>query len=228
MGYRRRFKRYGRRALRAPFVGARYALRNADKANKALAIATLAARNIRYMKGLVNSERLYADTNLTSTATNAIFRLVNLANGDGANNRTGNSVLLRSLYLRGQIEINPSVTANTRYCIAIVRDMQQVSDTTPSLSDIFKDPTDPESMLNVSTAGRFKIIYRRSRALTPVTAGNNVHMIKIYKAMREHLRWNGSAATDVAKGHYYLCLLTSEVTNTPSFDVVCRSSYHDN
>jgi len=199
-----------------------------NKKYSTLQLAKKSWTAVKYLKGLVNSERMYSDTQHTSTAQSAIFRLVNLSQGDNSSARTGNSILLRSIYMRGHIQINSSVPVATRCTLAIVRDMQQVSDTTPLNSEIFEDYTDPESMLSRTSAGRFKLVMRKSFVLTPVSGGKPVRPIKEFLSMREHLRWNGSNTADVQKGHYYLCLLTSEATNFPTLDVMSRVSYHDN
>lgn len=199
-----------------------------DRKYSTLQLAQKSWQAIKYLKGLVNSERMYSDTTHQIQAQNQVQRIVNVAQGDGPSQRTGNSILLRSIYIRGQIEINSAVSSNTRFTLAIVRDMQQISDTSPSASDIFEDPTDSESMIKRDTAGRFKVIYRKTSFLAPVASGKNVQMIKIYKGMREHLRYNGTGVGDVQKGFYYLVLLTSETTNFPNLQVVSRVSYHDN
>ena len=94
-GYQKRFKRYGRRAIMAPYYGARYALGSADKANKALAVATLAARNYKYIRGLVNSELYKFDGTGSMAVDNAgtITGFHLITQGDQDNQRTGNSTL---------------------------------------------------------------------------------------------------------------------------------------
>lgn len=216
--YSRRARRSTRRRS-TPWYNRRYST---------LQLAKKAWSATKYLKGIINSEKHIADQNHTSTARNATFRIVNLAQGIGPDQRQGNSILLKSIYLRGQIEINSSVTSNTRYTLLLVRDNQQVSDTNPTVGQIFEDATDAESMLSRASAGRFSVIWRTTSFLTPVAGGRPVALISKYIKLNKHVRWNGPNDTDLQKGGYYLCLLSSESVNFTTLNFNSRIAYYDN
>ena len=115
---------------RAPVRRRRRATPWYSKKYSAMQMAAKALRATRYIKGLVNSERMYYDRAITlGSIKSQNFTLTNLSQGDQVGQRTGNSILLRSIYFRGYIQINPSVTLNTRISIALVKDTMQVADT---------------------------------------------------------------------------------------------------
>lgn len=191
-------------------------------------VAQSALRATRYLKGLVNSEMYHVDTSLNlGSAQSKIFSLCDIAQNDTDSGRTGNSILLRSIYIRGLIEINPAVTANSRVLICVVQDTQQVGDSTPVILDVFKTNS-PESMLAMNSAGRFKVLYRKTYVLSPSSGGRNAVEFNKYFSMRQHVRYNGPANTDIQKNGYYLLVLTSEVTNFPTVSLTSRIGYHDN
>lgn len=199
-----------------------------NKKYSAKTLAIKALKSTRYMRGLINSERMYLDNTLTLSARNQIFGLTAIAQGDASNNRTGNSVLLRSIYLRGRFEINSSVASNTRITCLLVVDKQQVADTTPSISDIVTTDTDPDTLLNRNTAGRFKVLWRKNYTLTPASGGRpNIELVKYWK-LYKHIRYNGTASTDLQKNGYYFVIITSESTNFPTVIINARTGYHDN
>ena len=192
-------------------------------------IARAAWRATKYIKGLVNSEMFHHTITVSSTvAQNQITQLNAIAQGDTAVTRTGNSILMRNLILNGYVEINPSVTGDTRMMVALVLDKQQVSDTSPIISDIFQYDTNPVTLLNLNNSGRFSILYRKQFSLSPASGGSNVRQLKIFKNMRLHARFNGTASTDIQKNGLYLVVISSEATNTPSWSFQSRIGYHDN
>lgn len=200
-----------------------------DKKYSTRDIALQALNAAKYIKGLVNSEMFHRDTQLTlGSAQNGIRHLTAIPQGDGPSERTGNSILLRNIYIRGSIQINSSTLANTRVSLVLLKDTQQPSDLLPIMSDIFQDYTDPETMLSTTTFGRYKILWRRNYVLTPVSGGKNaVEIIKYWKVY-DHVRYNGTTSSDIQKNGYYLVMLTSEITNYPTIILNTRIGYRDN
>lgn len=191
-------------------------------------LALQAYKGVKYLKGLVNSEMLHTDTSLTLGSNQSqIFSLCQIAQNDTDTGRTGNSILLRNIYIRGLLEINPTVSANSRVMIALVKDTQQIADTTPAVLDVF-NTNSPESMLKLGTSGRFKVLYRKTYVLSPASGGRNAIEFTKYWKLYQHIRYNGSANTDVQKNGYYLVVISSEVVNYPSVSLTSRLGYHDN
>lgn len=199
-----------------------------NKKYSAKDLAVKALKNTQYLKGLVNSEMLHKDTSVTlGSNTSNVTQIIDVTQNDLDSGRTGNSILLRNIYFRGKLEINTAVTGNTRISLILFKDKQQQPDSTPSVTDLLKS-NDPDSMINLSTAGRFKILWRKTYALTPVSGGRNVVDFSKYWKVYDHVRYNGSASTDIQKNGYFLAIVTSEGTNFPSVSINTRIGYHDN
>lgn len=194
----------------------------------AMQLAAKAWKGVRYIRGLVNSEMFYKDTTATiGGAQSGITSLTDIAVGDGTSSRTGNSILLRSIYIRGYVELNPAVTLDTRITIALVQDKQQVSDTSPTVAQIFTSTTDAQSTIQRDTGiGRFKILWRKTFVLTP--GNNNARLLQKYMKVYSHVRYNGTATSDIQKNGLYLVQINSESTNFPVATFNCRVGYHDN
>lgn len=195
-----------------------------------LDIAKKALYATKYLRGIINSEKQYSDRALLLGAVQSdIFNLQTIQTGDTAGTRTGNSILVKSLYFRGYMQVNPSVTAVTRISLALVKDTQQISDTIPAVLDIFTNLT-PEATIRVgnttNTAGRFKFIWRKNYSLVPGQTPN-INIDKFFK-LHSHVKFNGANTSDIQKGGYYLVMLTSETTNFPTISIQSRISYYDN
>ena len=195
-------------------------------ANSAYKLAVRAAKDIWYLKGLVNSEMLHR-TNSGSTTSNSTGTLT-LLNGfgqdDTASGRTGNSVLMRNVLVRLVFTQHPTAIS-TQYRVMIVLDTQQISDTNPSVTDILES-ANPLSTLKVGNAGRFKIL--KSWMFTTDDDKGQTKVINYYKDMRMHTRFNGIADTDIQKNGIYLVTICNQATNTPTFDYYWKVGYHDN
>lgn len=216
-----RSSRRSRRYRKTPWYSKRYS---------AIQLAAKAARGVRYLRGLVNSEMLHADTNFslaTVTGSGAMNHLTALSQGDAANARTGNSILLRSLAYRFKLEINSSVTANTTITMLILQDTQQIGDTQPSVTDVLSQ-AQTYSLLSTNTAGRFKIMKRRSFLLTPASGGRPAVEHKGFMNLYSHVRYNGTASSDIQKNGLYVLFISSESVNYPTVSGSFRIGYHDN
>ena len=55
------------------------------------------------------------------------------------------------------------------------------------------------------------MLYSRTLCLD---VNNTTAVLNINRAMRHHIRYNGSANTDIQKGALYSCMVSNEATNT--------------
>ena len=203
-----------------------------DKKYSARTLAVKALQNVNYIRGLVNSEKFHFDTSLiinVNGTTGNVNCLSLIPQGDGESARTGRSLLVKDLYIRLRANIDPAVTLSSRFLMVVFQDTQQVSDTVPSFTDIFNSPT-PEAMMNLSTAGRFKVMYRKTFILTPATGGRPTLEISKYFKLFTHLKFNGTAGTDIQKNAIYIAFVSSEtgLTNPVTISGQSRIGYHDN
>lgn len=190
-------------------------------------MAQSAWQGVRYLKGLVNSElHVYDHTGFVSpNSTGDTIVLTGVAQGDAINTRTGNSFLAKRVYIRVKLDkhATPSAT-HVRY--ALVRDTQQVGDTNPTYEEVFSPGGGVLAALNSANLGRFTIL---SDNVVTVDTDTPSKFITINVPMSTHVRYNGSAATDIHKNGLYLVVCSSESTGTqPTFAYRARLMYHDN
>lgn len=196
----------------------------------ALQLAQAAWNGVKYIRGLVNSEVYRLDGSISGNAdtTGFVVPLMAVAQGDGDGARTGNSILAKSLQIRVSVAragANTSV-ANT-VGMMIVRDNQQVADTSPTIAQVLES-VDPRAFLNSDTVGRFSILKRKTFDLD--LNGNGGSVFNWYKTWQfgHHIRYNGTAGTDIQREGLYLMVVGTEPTNAPSVNGFFRLSYHDN
>jgi len=190
------------------------------------AIARAAWSGVKYLRTLVNSETHKLDTstsgNVTTTAT--ITHITAIAQGDGINQRTGNSILVNYIYMRTQIVLNASATTSM-FRLLLIRDLQQVGDTAPALLDVLTT-ADCNSFLNANNVGRFKILHDCVYSLD--NAQRKQLFFKKYIKLNQHVRYNGSASSDIQKGGIYLMVLSDQTTNPVQIYNNVRINWHDN
>lgn len=210
--YRRRYRRRRRRQNAASGY--------LSTASKALSVAYA-------VKRLVNVEKKkhtiqYSTTPSTSGSLQAASQI---AQGDSEIQRDGNSVKATLFSLNYTLTQHASATA-TFARVMMIRDNQQIADTTPAVIDVLQSPSDINSFLNPSTVGRFTIFYDQIHALS--SNGNHTVSKRVNIPMQSHIRFNGSASTDVQKGGLYILQLSSEATNAPTLNGTLRVAYVDN
>lgn len=197
---------------------------------KAGSLAYAAWRGVQKIRGLVNSELFKFDSTFTASnitqETPLVQPLHGIAQGDGDNARTGNSIYCRAWNLKGILYRSTSGDQSQQVRFSVVMDTQQVGDTAPAYTDIYEQAL-PWAHLNSNTVGRFKILWTRTYTLDVVKSLSVPININI--PMRHHVRYNGVNGTDVQKGGLYLCAVSSQGSaNYPILTGEYRLSYHDN
>ena len=189
--------------------------------------AMKAYRGVRYIKGLVNSEKHHHDVALGSsdpTTSGSSHNITAIAVGDTISTRTGNSILMKSIAWRYCLEINASAT-RTQVRILIVKDLQQGADTNPTMAQVLENVA-VDSLLNIASLGRFTILKDETILLDNVNRSQVFR--KGYYPMSHHVRYNGTASTDIQKGGIYVMYMSNEATNFPTLDAEYRVSFYDN
>lgn len=222
MAYKRfrRFRRYPKRKGKsAPWYAKKYSV--SQMAQKAL-------KGVNYIRGLVNSEMYKLDTAVTGTVpdSGSVTHVTAIPQGDGEGNRSGNSVYVRSLNWKGQVFRTTSGNANQTMRIIVFCDNQQITDSSPGVTDLLQSAT-VYSHLNKNTVGRFSILANKVFMLS--STGDLGKQVNINIPLKHHVRYNGSATGDIARGGLYvLCISDQASTNYPSIQSEVRVSYHDN
>jgi hypothetical protein len=119
--------------------------------------AMLAYNGVKYLKGLVNSELNSVDSSDSPTGpstSESVTHLTAIAQGDAQSQRTGNSILVKSVYIRGIWEIHASASS-TFLRFLLVKDNQQVSNTSPTADDILQNVQIESPYDRTTNQGRF-------------------------------------------------------------------------
>lgn len=218
MPKRRYSRNYRRRRSSKPWYNRKYST---------FELADKAAKGVWYLKGLVNSEmntKVNTVNNQQITATGYVNHLTNIANGNENHQRTGNSIFVRSLFGRISLVHNAVGNATQHIRLILVKDKQQVSDTNPAIGDLLES-SDPWSPLNSDDKGRFQVMFDKFITLS---GQNPTRDLKIFRNMRQHVRYNGTNTTDIQKNGFYIFAISSTITSHPTMTFNLRTSYHDN
>lgn len=197
-------------------------------------IASQALKGVKYLKGLVNVERkFHTITNAQNVGWDGTYRilLTGVSQGDTATTRDGNSILLKTLYVKGLITMDTTVST-TFLRFYLILDTQQCEGTSPSFTDIFESTlisssSAPLANLNRQNAGRFKILYTKGYNLSAVSIRNQ--SFSIYKKFyKHHLTFNDAGTHD--KGHIYAFAISDQsgAGNPPEIRATSRVTYYDN
>lgn len=192
-------------------------------------MATQALKGVMYLKGLVNSEKYYADVTGASAPdyNGAVVLVNNIAQGDDVNGRSGNSILVKSIYLQAQGNIHASAT-NTFLRYILLCDTQCLG-TAPTASDILATVGSGSATmapLNVDHTPRYRILMDKRIALNQ--AFKTDFTFHKFIKLQTHSKYTGSSATDVYKNAFYLVMISNEQTNTPTAGYYLRIGYHEN
>ena len=191
-----------------------------------MSLAAKAAKGVWYLKGLVNSEMLHnQQTGSTTVPNTGVLTLLNgMAQNDTSSGRTGNSILMRNVFLRLVLKQHVNATS-TVYRVMLVLDKQQVSDTLPTITNIL-ETFSPIAPLATASVGRFKVM--KNWFFTTDDTKSQTRILELYKQFRFHTKYNGTANTDIQKNGLYLVVLTDQAVNTPTLDFTWKVGYHDN
>lgn len=184
------------------------------------------------LRGLINVEKKKFDTILGTSTSGTLVNCVAIPQGDGDQTRDGNSVLLKSVYMRGTLA-NNSASPSTRFRIMLIRDLQQIADTAPSATDILDGGLSGDFIrapLNNETVGRYEILMDKIFVINqPFASAVFQRNLKEFFPMNHHVRFNGTAGTDIQKGGVYFLVIHDQPGGTlPTISLDIRSSYYDN
>lgn len=189
--------------------------------------ATKAWNGVQQIRKLINVEEHRVDTAIGAAIDSAgsVTHLTAVAAGDTAATRTGSSILLKGLHMRFAL-ITHASAATTVVRILVVKDKQQVSDTTPAVTGILNS-ADVLSHVVPDFTERFTILKDMTHILDLV--GNPIKTFDFKLNMTgTHVRYNGTAGTDIQQNGVFVLLLSNQPTNTPTVSVQSRLTFYDN
>lgn len=217
--WRDRRRKQGSRALRK--AAAAYSQPSVE------GIAKAAWSGVKYLRTLVNSEVHKRETGPASQAistTPTVFHLTAISQGDLDTDRTGLSIYLSYVSLRLYFSVHASATSSIVRVI-LVQDKQQIGDTTPGMADVISSAS-TLAHYNNNTVGRFTIMMDETFWLDQ--GMYRTHIIKKFKKINSHVRFNGTSSLDIQKQGLYLMMISTEATNTPTMNYSVRTAWHDN
>jgi len=160
-----------------------------------------------------------------------IQHLTGIAQNPAENQRIGEDVTVKSIAIRGKIsDMTSTGTLSTPsyYRFYVVKDRQQVNDTTPAISDIFSS-TDPVLALpSISFSERFTFLWQSPLLQNnAVLTGNQFPVCTWSWSGTIKVGYNGSGSTDIQKNGIYFVILTTDAGGVVDFTGSARVSFTD-
>lgn len=190
-------------------------------------IANAAWSGVKQIRQLINVEKFKFDVGpqtSSPTTTPVIADFTAIAQGDGLSARTGTSILVHTVTVKGALAINGSATVSF-FRLILVRDTQQVGDTAPAYTDVMETAS-TVALLNKNTPGRFQLLFDQLYVLG--SASTQSIPINFHVTVQKHTKYNGTGSSDIQKGGIYMMMVSSEATNAPAFTYHGRLCYYDN
>lgn len=200
--------------------------------------APLARRGFGDMALKANREKKFYDTTtgagpIDITAAAAVFKLIHIpTQGTDYTQRIGRKTVIKSVYLRGRIIVQPFATipptmdfdCPAQQCRMIVFIDFQPNGAAPATQDVLMR-TDPVAHLNPNNRDRFKVIKDKTFVFdaccanaSDITAVNRtIHDFKIYKKLNTEVIYNqtnGGTIADITTGALFVMFLGSNTNLT--------------
>lgn len=196
-------------------------------------LARRAYQAVQYIRSQLNVEWKTHDVENASTTVSTTATLANIAlpaEGLDYNQRTGRSVLSKSIYLHLRVTQNGGASQTAFRCILLID--YRNDGAVPAFADIYDISATPGYLavrtIDSENARRYGILYDRIIDLD--TAKERAVSFEIYKRLRHHQRFigTGSAAVDQGNGAIYIIFVSNEATNTPTVTYTSRYRFIDN
>lgn len=175
---------------------------------------------------MINSEQKKRITtnSITPTASGSILNLCQIAQGDDEDNRTGNRVLLHSIYFKAVATIHASATDTYVRVIFFVD--KQNDGSAPTVADVL-ELASVLGFLNPDNTERFGIIKDDVYHLSQDQGKSGTYM-KQYIDCNFHVDFDGTAEGDTNTNCVYMLVISTEATNTPTFTYNFFKKWYDN
>lgn len=223
-----KFYRKHKNTIRKVVKGAGYAYQAIQLASKVAA--------------LINVEYKYFDflQSGTQNTTPSITLLTGIPQGDSVNERVGNSIALKNMYMKGLVIPTGPEGVQTITRIIMFMDKNSNNSTAPTASNLLADTGNPLiSFINKDQGKRFKVLYDKLHTFEQFnTAPIKLKLYREFgfkktennqvKQIQQHITWQGVNAGDTEKGHIYLMTVSNQPTYQPTITLNTRFNYIDN
>lgn len=199
-------------------------------------VAKVASTAMSIAKGvasIVNAEDKLIDTDISGFplvgTTNSLGGLTLIAQGDNDNQRNGNSILAKSVFIRIRMQMSGATNTFGFMRVIVFIDNMQLG-TLPTVTDVLQT-NDVGSPLNIrSTSDQRFTILKDHMFKFAGGQENQVQMWKLYKPLTHHIKYGGSTASqsDQRNGNLYILYVTQANTETFTIWQNARVRFYDN
>lgn len=165
-----------------------------------------------------------------ATTTSVLTLLNGCLQGTSATTRLGRRITMKSIYIRGNLQLDTTTTGFCPVRILVVYD-KQANGAAPVATDILVTDT-INAQNNLSNSRRFVTLFDE---VVPVigTAGPQAAHVKLYKKLQHQVEFNsGNAGTiaDIQTGSVYSVVFANNRTAVATIlsGLVCRIRFTDN
>lgn len=170
----------------------------------------------KFLLELLNVELKWYDGTFSTSlsAAGGIIWLTSPAAGTGPSNRTGSSILCKSLLLRYQLYPNLTTLGATPYSyqarviVFFFKNKDAVA-AAPAVTDVL-DSASPASNMNMQNRGAFIVLHDKLHAFS--TYESAAKLEEHYIDMNHHITWDatGDAITDIRDGHIFVLVIQDQ------------------
>lgn len=171
-------------------------------------------KQIKYIKKELKPEAKVLDIDSDIYVDNTGWYVIPaslMAEGTEYNTRIGRKIKAKSLFLRGQVKINPSATSTT---VRMICFWDRASNgAVPNPSDVMQTNNDLQSPLDIDNAGtRFIVFADKTWDLS--INGTRVKSFKVFRRLKQLITFNGSSNTSsqLTTGHVYVMFFSNETS----------------
>lgn len=193
----------------------------------AMGVAQQALAIANGVRGILNVEEKTYDTNqlnLSVSTTPHVALINDIDQGDGDNDRNGNQIKARQVYIKSELKRNTSASHNNVRVI-LLKDTEPTS-TLPSATDLFDGATTYHVIAKkrYDNRKRFQFLHDRVYEL----GEKNTQVFEIFERMGLELNYSDGTGTNVTNCALYLVIISNDATNPPTVSYTCRLTYVDN
>ena len=194
-------------------------------------MAKRTAYGLNEIRKLINIEEKELVTTVTATAINntgVVSPISRIAQGTDYIQRIGNSIKMQRIEVRCRLFQHASATQTVVRC-SLVRDLDGAG-TIPTTADIYESVgavSAPLTQFDFLNRKRFSVLY--DELITLDIGQGTTQAFTLDMPHEGHVLYLGStaAAASDGKGSLYLCFLSDEATNTPTFAFSTRIVFTD-